>query len=209
MLGDPGQSLRGACGRLFGAQRLRSGLLRILQAFEAAQLEDRPVQVHQPFKKRLVFTRVLAQQFQPGMQLAEQAGNHFDQFGGLLERHLLLDAPEQVRHHRAEAFGVNLLAGVCQSGMRHGQRPGAKQEVQHDAGHLFKVGAIAQVKGDLVRLALPVLGKAQRTQHLAAVFQLQLVLFVPGGFEGGQRAAKRPGIVDGQRIKLVERLADQ
>ena len=94
---------------------------------------------HQAFEKSLAFVRVLVQQFKPRMQAGQQARNHLDQLGRLPHGHFSLGAPDQIRHHQTQALRVNLVAGVFEPGLRHGQRPGAEQKVHHQAGHVFQV----------------------------------------------------------------------
>ena len=199
-----GPSLLG-CGRqFFSCKRHQTRFLRILLAFTATQLEDRPMQLHEAFKKRLALARVLPEQRQSGVQSGKKAGNHLDQLARLLQRDLLLDAPEQVGHHRAKAERVDLVSGVDEPGVRHGQRPGAKQKVKHQAGHLVQVRAPAQFLGNRVGLGLALFGKAQGDQYLLALGCFQLVFLLPDGFEPGQGRCEGLGVLDAQAVELVE-----
>ena len=166
------------------------------------------MQLHQGFKEELVLSGALPQQGQTGVQSFQQAGNHGNQLGRLLERNGALDAPQQVRHHRAKALRVYLVALVHQPGVGHGQSPRAKQEVQHHAGHVVQVRAGAQIKCYLVSPLLPFFCKAQGLHHTAPVLRGLLVLLVPGVLQRGQRQGERFGVVDGQCVEFIEGLRD-
>ena len=204
MRGRLGDSLLGGRGEFLRLERHCAGFLGIALAFQASQLEHGPVQLHQSFKKRRALARVAPEQFQPRVQLAQQARDHVDQLGRLLERDLALDAPDQIGHHRAKAHRVHLVVDVDQPGMGHRQRPRAKQKVKDQAGHLVKVRARAHVVGNLVGLGLAFFRKTQRLQHLGALLRLQLVLLVPAVLQGGQGHAKRLRIFNREAVQFIE-----
>ena len=207
---QPGQRRR--CGvallargrRFFGRQRQSLGFISVAPAFQAAQLEHRPVQVHQGRKKCLALARLLAQQLQTGLQLAEQLRQHSDQLGRLAQGDLAFDAPQQIGHDRAKAQRVDLLARVAQPGMRHRQRPGAEQKIQHQTRYLVEVRTRAQGQRNLVGQRLALLGKTQRLQRVLAQLRVLPVLPIPAVLQRRQRQLKRPRIFNGLAVERVE-----
>ncbi len=101
-------------------------------------------------------------------------------------------------------MGVDLALGIGQARMRQHQRPGAEQKVQHHARHLVQIGTHAHVKGDLVGLALPLLGKLHGLTHAAALRLLLPVLRIPEILQAAQGVAERLGVGDVERVQPIE-----
>ena len=138
------------------------------------------------------------------MQLDEQTWNHFNQLGGLLERHFAFNAPYQIRHHRAVSRRVDLAAGVHQPRMCHHQRPSPKQKIQHLCGHLLQIGAARQLKRKLIGIGLALFGKMQRLQHLLAFVKVIFVLIAPNLQKICQSAGKGLRVNDGCRVESLK-----